>query len=43
MKNAVLWDVTPCDSRKNQRIGGTYRLHHQGDMNRRASNNINSN
>jgi hypothetical protein len=30
MKNAVFWDVTPCDSCKNRRFGGTYRLHLQG-------------
>jgi hypothetical protein len=28
MKNAVFLDVTPCGSCKNQRFGGTYRLHH---------------
>jgi hypothetical protein len=27
-KNAVVWDVTPRGSRKNQCFGGTYRLHH---------------
>jgi hypothetical protein len=32
MKNAVLWDVTPCGSGKNRRFGGTYRLHHQGGL-----------
>jgi hypothetical protein len=35
LKNAVLWNATPCGSCKNQRFGGTYRLHHQGDKNRR--------
>jgi hypothetical protein len=30
MKNAVFWDVTPCDSCKNRRFGGTYFLHQQG-------------
>jgi Rieske Fe-S protein len=30
-KNAVFWDVTPRGSCKNQRFGGTYRLHHQGE------------
>jgi hypothetical protein len=34
MKDGVFWDVTPCGSCKNQRFGGTYRLHHQGDKNR---------
>jgi hypothetical protein len=29
-KNAVFWDVTPCDSCKNRHFGWTYRLHHQG-------------
>jgi hypothetical protein len=36
MKNAVFWGVTPCDSCKNRCFGETYRLHHQGDMNRWA-------
>jgi hypothetical protein len=40
VKNAVFWDVTPCGSCKNQCFGGTYRLHHQGDKNRRARNNV---
>jgi hypothetical protein len=39
MKNAVFWDVTLCGSCKNRRFGGTYRLHHKGDKNRRARNN----
>jgi hypothetical protein len=34
MKNAVFWDVTPHGCCKNRRFGGTYRLHHQDDMNR---------
>jgi hypothetical protein len=38
VKNAIFWDVTPCGSCKNRRFGGTYRLHHQGDKNRRARN-----
>jgi hypothetical protein len=42
MKSAVFWNVTLCGSCKNRRFGGTYRLHHQGDKNRRASNNVNS-
>jgi hypothetical protein len=29
MKNAVFWDIKPCDSSKNRRIGGTYRFHYQ--------------
>jgi hypothetical protein len=43
MKNAVIWDVTPCDFCKNQRFGVTYRLNHQGDKDRRARNNVISN
>jgi hypothetical protein len=31
MKNGVFWVVTPCDSCKNRRFGGTWRLLHQGD------------
>jgi recombination DNA repair RAD52 pathway protein len=31
MKNGVFWDVTSCGSCKNRRVGGTQRLHHQGD------------
>jgi hypothetical protein len=26
MKNGVFWDVTPCDSCKNRRFGGTFSL-----------------
>jgi hypothetical protein len=33
MKNAVFWDVTPCDPCMNRCFVGTYRLHHQGDKN----------
>jgi hypothetical protein len=40
MKNAVFWDVKLCDSCKNQRLGGRYFLHHQGDKNRRARNSV---
>jgi hypothetical protein len=43
MKNAVFWDVTQCGSCKNLRFGTMYLLHHQGDKNRRARNNISSN
>jgi hypothetical protein len=39
-KNTVFSDVTRCGSCKNLRFGGTYRLHHQGDNNRRARNNV---
>jgi hypothetical protein len=37
MENVVFWDVTPCGSCKDRRFGGTYRIHHQGDKNRRAT------
>jgi hypothetical protein len=42
MKNAVFWDVIPCGSCKSRRFGGMY-LHHQGDTNRRARNNVGKN
>jgi hypothetical protein len=38
MKNAAFWDVRPRSSCKSRRFLGTYRLHHQGDKNRRTSN-----
>jgi hypothetical protein len=40
MKNAVFWDLMPCGSCKNLHFGGMYRLHHQGDKNRRAMNSV---
>jgi hypothetical protein len=43
MNNAVFWDVTPCGSCNIRRFGGTYRLHHQRDKNRRTRNNVISN
>jgi hypothetical protein len=43
VKNADFWDVTPCGSCKNRRFGGTYRLHHEGERNPLASNNVSSN
>jgi hypothetical protein len=43
MKNAILWDVTLCGSCKNQRFGGMYCLHHQGEKNQQARNNVSSN
>jgi hypothetical protein len=43
LKNAGFWDVTLCGSCKNRRFGGTYRLHHPGEKNRRARNNVRSN
>jgi hypothetical protein len=42
VKNAVLWDVTPCGSRKNRGFGGTYRLHHKGGKDQRSRNNVSS-
>jgi hypothetical protein len=33
MNNALLWDVTQCDSSKNRCFGGNHRHHHQGDKN----------
>jgi hypothetical protein len=42
MKNVIFWDVTSCGSCKNRLFGGTCRLHHQGDHNRRARNNVSS-
>jgi hypothetical protein len=43
MKNAVFWDVTKCDSCKNRLFGGMFRLHHQGDKNQLARNNVSNN
>jgi hypothetical protein len=43
MKNAVFWHVIPCGSCKNRSFGGMYSLHHQGDQNRQARNNVSSN
>jgi hypothetical protein len=42
MKNGLFWNVTSCGSYNNRRFGGTLRLHHQGDMNRLARNNVSS-
>jgi hypothetical protein len=42
MRNAVIWDVTSCGSCKNRRFGGTCRLHHRGEKNQRARNNVSS-
>jgi hypothetical protein len=36
MKNAVLWDVTPCGSCKNRCFRGMSRLHHQLTSNQRT-------
>jgi hypothetical protein len=43
MKNVVCWDVTPCGSCKNRRLGGTWRLLHQDDKNRWSRNNTSCN
>jgi hypothetical protein len=43
MKNGVFCEVTPCGSRKNRRLGGTYRILHQGDSNRWTRNNTSCN
>jgi hypothetical protein len=42
MKNTIFWNVTPCSSCKNRLFGGTHGLHHQGDENRQARNNVSS-
>jgi hypothetical protein len=33
MNSAIFWNVTTCDSCKNQRFGGKYSLHDRGDKN----------
>jgi hypothetical protein len=43
MKNAVFWVLMPYGSSRYRRFGGTYRLHHQGEKNYRAWNNVRSN
>jgi hypothetical protein len=43
MKNVVFWEDTPCGYCKNRRFGGTYRLHHRSDKNRRTRNNVSRN
>jgi hypothetical protein len=40
MKNVVFWDVMPCGSCDNACLEGKYRLHHQGNKNRRARSNV---
>jgi hypothetical protein len=37
-KNAVFWDVMPCDSCNNRHFEGMCQLHIQGDNNQRARN-----
>jgi hypothetical protein len=43
IKNAVFWDVTPCDSYNNRRFKGNHYLLHVGDKNWQARNNVSSN
>jgi hypothetical protein len=43
LKEAVIWHVTQCGSCKKLIFGGTYRLHHQGDKNRRLRIKVSSN
>jgi hypothetical protein len=38
MKNSAFWGGMPSGSCMNQRFGGPYRLHNQGDKIRRARN-----
>jgi hypothetical protein len=40
MKNVVFWDVAPCTSCVNRRLGGTYRLHLQGRKIRERGNSV---
>jgi hypothetical protein len=42
LKNSVFWDVTPCGSCKNRRLGGNHLLHHQGEKNQRDRSNVSS-
>jgi hypothetical protein len=39
IQNSVFWDVTMFGPCRNRHFGGTYRLHHQDDKNRRAVTN----
>jgi hypothetical protein len=41
-KTAVFWYVTPCGSCNKWSFGAMCRLHHQGEKNQRARNNVNS-
>jgi hypothetical protein len=43
MRNAIFWNVTLCGSCKDGPFGGTWRLHHQGNKNRRVRNYVSSN
>jgi hypothetical protein len=40
VKNAVFYDVASCESCKNGCFGRTCRLHHHGEENQRARNNV---
>jgi hypothetical protein len=42
LQNAVFWDVTPWDFCKNRRFREMNCLHHQGDKNQLATNNVSS-
>jgi hypothetical protein len=39
-KNAVFWDVAPCKSSVNRRLGGKYRHHLQGKKIRERGTNV---
>jgi hypothetical protein len=43
MNDAVSWDVTLCGSCKNECLGGTDYLHHQGGKNQRTRKDVSSN
>jgi hypothetical protein len=43
MKNAVFWNVKSCSSSKDGRFGGTSRIHHLDDKNRRTKKNVSNN
>jgi hypothetical protein len=40
MKNAVFWDVAPCRSCVNRRVGGANRLHLQGRIIRERGSSV---
>jgi hypothetical protein len=42
LKNALVWDVTPCGSFKNRNFGGKYRHRHRGGKNQQVMNQVNS-
>jgi hypothetical protein len=43
MENTAFLDVTPCRSCKDQRFGGTFLFHYQGDKNQRDRKSVGSN